>query len=55
MQLEDDYVEDLRKQIPALPWQVKQRLLTEYELSPYDAQLISEEKATADFFSTTNE
>ena len=36
--------------MPALPWQLFERLTTEFELPAYDAELLTTEKPTADFF-----
>ena len=50
IQLKDEEVAAIRQQLPAFPWQVKQRLITDYGLSVYDANLLSAEKETANFF-----
>ncbi len=46
----DQELENIRQHLPAFPWQVKQRLIADYGLSAYDANLLSAEKETADFF-----
>jgi aspartyl-tRNA(Asn)/glutamyl-tRNA(Gln) amidotransferase subunit B len=48
--LTEDYIEAIRKTLPELPDQKKQRYITEMGLSPYDASVIVAEKETADYF-----
>jgi len=36
--------------MPPLPWELKERFISEFKLSEYDAQLLTEEKETAMFF-----
>lgn len=48
--LTSEEVEEIGNQLPAFPWEVKQRLISDFSLSPYDANLLSAEKETADFF-----
>jgi aspartyl-tRNA(Asn)/glutamyl-tRNA(Gln) amidotransferase subunit B len=48
--LTQDYIEAIRKTLPELPDQKKQRYITEMGLSPYDASVIVAEKETADYF-----
>lgn len=43
-------LEDLRKQIPELPQARKERFTKEFEISEYDAEILTREKNTADFF-----
>ena len=45
-----DYIEEVRQKLAPLPWALYKRLTTEFELSDYDANLLTEEKATALFF-----
>ena len=42
--------EDLRQQLPELPDEKKARLVRDYALSAYDADVLSAERDTADFF-----
>jgi aspartyl-tRNA(Asn)/glutamyl-tRNA(Gln) amidotransferase subunit B len=44
------YVDDLRAQLPELPDEKKARLVRDYALSLYDADVLSAERDTADFF-----
>lgn len=50
IQLDQDYIQNIKTALPALPWEVKERLQSSYALSHYDADLISEEKQVANFF-----
>lgn len=43
-------IQALANEMPKLPQQVKQELITTYGLSEYDAGVLSEEKETADYF-----
>ena len=44
------WVEEIRARLPELPAQRRRRLMSEYGLSLYDANLLSADKATADYF-----
>jgi aspartyl-tRNA(Asn)/glutamyl-tRNA(Gln) amidotransferase subunit B len=44
------FVDDLRAQLPELPDEKKARLVRDYALSVYDADVLSAERDTADFF-----
>ena len=48
--LSDQYVEAIKEKMPALPWALKDCMLTDYGLPAYDASLLTEEKATAAYF-----
>jgi len=48
--LTSDYIEEVRQSLAPLPWALYKRFTTEFELSDYDANLLTEEKATALFF-----
>ena len=45
-----EWVESLRRQLPELPDARRDRFMAEYGLGRYDANLLTEEKALADFF-----
>jgi len=51
--IEDDYIESIRQQMPELPSERKQRFIDNYGLSEYDANLISADTTTSDFFEAT--
>ena len=48
--LDDDWIEGLKSSIPELPDQKKERLINEYSLSSYDADIIVSDKATSEYF-----
>lgn len=48
--LSDDYLEAVRKEIPELPDDKKERFVNKLGLTPYDAIVICENKEVADFF-----
>lgn len=50
IQYDADHIERLRSQLPALPWELYQRFREEFQLSDYDATLLTEDPATALFF-----
>ncbi|MBA6413010.1 Asp-tRNA(Asn)/Glu-tRNA(Gln) amidotransferase subunit GatB [Parahaliea sp. F7430] len=51
--LDEDYIEALREALPELPREKRERFITQYELSPYDAGVLSAHRALADYFETT--
>jgi aspartyl-tRNA(Asn)/glutamyl-tRNA(Gln) amidotransferase subunit B len=50
LELTQDYVEDLRRQLPELPDAKRQRFMQDYKLSAYDARVLTAERENADFF-----
>ena len=50
LQLDAAWVEDIRTSLPELPDALKARLISNYGLSPYDATVLSEDRATATFY-----
>ena len=48
--LSEKYINEIRQTIFPLPWEIRNDLIQKYQLSDYDAQLISEEKAIALFY-----
>lgn len=46
----DEYIENIRKSLPELPDARKERYMKEFGLSPEDAVLMTNDKATADYF-----
>lgn len=49
-QLQDEFIERIRKTIPELPEEKMKRYVSSLQLSEYDASVITEEKAFADYF-----
>ncbi len=50
LEIDDEYIEELAKHLPELPDQKKDRLMSEYGLSAYDANILVASRANADFF-----
>ena len=48
--LDDEYVEKVKRELPELPDEKKERFVSKLGLTPYDAIVICENKETADFF-----
>jgi aspartyl-tRNA(Asn)/glutamyl-tRNA(Gln) amidotransferase subunit B len=50
LELDAAWVEKLRSELPELPDAKKKRFTAEYKLSPYDAGVLVDERASADYF-----
>ncbi len=50
LELDPAWVENLKKSLPELPDAKKARFVADYKLSPYDAGVLIEEQASADYF-----
>ena len=50
LKLTDAFIEDIKKNIPELPDQRKSRYINNYNLSNYDASILTSEKETSDYF-----
>ncbi|MCW2243623.1 Asp-tRNA(Asn)/Glu-tRNA(Gln) amidotransferase subunit GatB [Azospirillum canadense] len=50
LELDPEWVEDIKKTLPELPDDKKARFIADYKLSPYDANVLVSEKARADFY-----
>lgn len=50
--IEESYIEALRKNLPELPEVKKSRFVSDYALSEYDANILTADRATADYFET---
>jgi aspartyl-tRNA(Asn)/glutamyl-tRNA(Gln) amidotransferase subunit B len=48
--LEDEFIEKIRKSIPALQEERIKKYTSQWQLSEYDAQVLTEERETADYF-----
>ncbi len=53
VELNDHYIESIRKTLPELPLEKQQRFKTEYGLTDYDAKLLSNQIETAHYFEAT--
>lgn len=50
--LDDDYIDGIKRALPELPDQKKERLMETYGLSAYEATILVDDVATADFYET---
>jgi len=50
LEIDTEWVETLRRRIPELPDARRARLVDEYELSAYDAQVLVQDKAVAEYY-----
>ncbi len=50
LELEEAWVEEIRRTLPELPDEKKARFMADYKLSAYDATVLVNEKAKADYF-----
>ena len=50
--IDDEYIESVRKELPELPEQRKQRYVDDFGLSAYDAGVLTTSRALADYFET---
>jgi len=50
LHITDDWIERVRAELPELPNARRQRFISEYGLSPYDADQLTETRAQADYF-----
>ncbi len=48
--LKDEFIAEIQASIPALPAERVQKYISEYQLPEYDAQVLTEEKETSDYF-----
>ncbi len=47
----NEYIENIRRSMPELPEQLKEKYITQFSLTEYDASVICNDKDDADFFS----
>ncbi len=52
LELTQDYVDAIKAGLPELPDEKRDRFIKDYALSPYDADVLIADKASADFFET---
>jgi aspartyl-tRNA(Asn)/glutamyl-tRNA(Gln) amidotransferase subunit B len=50
LELEDNFIEDIKEEIPELPDQRKKRYIDDFKLSNYDSSILTAEKEISDFF-----
>jgi aspartyl-tRNA(Asn)/glutamyl-tRNA(Gln) amidotransferase subunit B len=51
--IDDEYINNIRRSLPELPWQRRERFQTNFGLSHYDAHCLSVAREMADFFEST--
>lgn len=50
IRLRTSFLQELQQTMPPLPWELHERLRREFALSPYDATLLTEDRAVAGYF-----
>ncbi|MCH9769754.1 MAG: Asp-tRNA(Asn)/Glu-tRNA(Gln) amidotransferase subunit GatB [Gammaproteobacteria bacterium] len=48
-----EFIAKIRQELPELPWQKRERFKADYQLSDYDAKLLANHLATAQYFENT--
>ncbi|MEM1123566.1 MAG: Asp-tRNA(Asn)/Glu-tRNA(Gln) amidotransferase subunit GatB, partial [Bacteroidota bacterium] len=48
--ISEEYLATIKSKMPALPWELQQTFIEKYQLSAYNAKLLTEEKGIATFF-----
>src|SRR5699024_828638 len=51
--VEDEWIEEIRKSLPELPEAKKSRFMEEYDLPEYDAEVLTDTRELADFYEET--
>lgn len=51
--ISDSKIDEWQKNLPELPLSRKERFISEFQLSSYDAAVLTKDRATADFFEST--
>lgn len=50
--LSDEFIADLRANLPELPGKMRERFVEQYALTPYDAKVLTQDKEIASYFET---
>jgi aspartyl-tRNA(Asn)/glutamyl-tRNA(Gln) amidotransferase subunit B len=50
LEFSDSWVQEIKKTLPELPDSLKKRLVNDFEITPYDASILVEEKDYVDFY-----
>ncbi len=50
MIVSDEWLDEIKKSMPALPRELKQKFITEYKLPEYDAQVLTDSREVANYF-----
>lgn len=48
--IEDQWLQQIKSEMPSLPWQLKHKFISQYKLKEYDATLLTESKFLAAYF-----
>jgi aspartyl-tRNA(Asn)/glutamyl-tRNA(Gln) amidotransferase subunit B len=48
--VEEDYIDNIRQQLPELPWEKRQRFMVDYQLNDYDARILVSSRELADYY-----
>ncbi len=51
--LDDDYIQQIKNELPELPEARRQRFIQDYQLSEYDARILADDANTSQFFEAT--
>ena len=51
-EISEEFIENQEKEMPELPWEKQVRYTTQFGISKYDAQVLTEEKTIATYFET---
>jgi len=54
LELDDALIESIRKTLPELPDEKKKRFITDYDLSPYDAAILTSSRELASYYEAVN-
>ena len=50
LEIEDEWIEKIKKNLPELPDVTKENLINQYKISPYDAAILVSDKSNVEFF-----
>lgn len=53
IEVSDEWIEEIKESLPELPGDKKNRFITDYKLSEYDADVLTQEKDVSEFFEET--
>lgn len=53
VEIDESYIANIKNDLPELPWEKKSRFQCEYNLSAYDASVLTASRSMADFFQKT--
>ena len=50
LKIDDEWVEEIRKSLPELPGEKKDRFVRRYQIPEYDAEILTSSKAMANYY-----